>query len=252
MNNKNKTKSGVQVIARAAAILRTLKENPSGMSIGQIARKLGLPRSTVQRIVEALREERLVIALESSRGLRLGPEIHALADASRYDMVELCKPHLVKLAEKTEETVDLSVWRRDKMIFLDQIQGSHRLRTSSEVGSSFPLTTPANGLSCLSLLADTEISKLAYAEWGKMGIDRNLDAFMDIINSVRHEGIAYDRELHSEGISAMGFAFRDYQGNILSISVPVPSSRFESQENLIKSSLLTQKNKLENMMSQKI
>jgi hypothetical protein len=50
----------------------------------------------------------------------------------------------------------------------------------------------------------------------------------------------------------MGFAFRDYQGNILSISVPIPSSRFESQENLVKSSLLTLKNKLENMMSQKI
>ncbi|MGI9493370.1 MAG: helix-turn-helix domain-containing protein, partial [Geminicoccaceae bacterium] len=56
---------GIQVIARAASILRALGEDTSGMSLGQIADKVGLPRSTVQRIVGALQAERLVISSTS-------------------------------------------------------------------------------------------------------------------------------------------------------------------------------------------
>ena len=47
-------KAQVQVIARAAAVLRTLEGQPGGLSLGQIAQDVGLPRSTVQRIVAAL------------------------------------------------------------------------------------------------------------------------------------------------------------------------------------------------------
>ena len=52
-SEKSESRSGIQVIARAAAVLRELKGNTSGMSIGQIAERLELPRSTVQRIVGA-------------------------------------------------------------------------------------------------------------------------------------------------------------------------------------------------------
>jgi hypothetical protein len=44
-------KSQVQVIARAATILRALEEENSGLSLGQIAQRVNLARSTVQRIV---------------------------------------------------------------------------------------------------------------------------------------------------------------------------------------------------------
>jgi len=54
-------KSQVQVIARAATILRALEEENSGLSLGQIAQRVNLARSTVQRIVAALETEKLVI-----------------------------------------------------------------------------------------------------------------------------------------------------------------------------------------------
>lgn len=47
-------KSPVQVIARAASILRALEDQPTGLSLGQIAQRVQLARSTVQRIVAAL------------------------------------------------------------------------------------------------------------------------------------------------------------------------------------------------------
>src|SRR5205807_1695051 len=48
---------GVQVIARAASVLRALENRPEGLSLGQIAKEVGLARSTVQRIVAALQAE---------------------------------------------------------------------------------------------------------------------------------------------------------------------------------------------------
>jgi hypothetical protein len=51
---KNQEKSQVQVIARAASIMRALEDTTTGLSLGEIALKVGLARSTVQRIVAAL------------------------------------------------------------------------------------------------------------------------------------------------------------------------------------------------------
>jgi DNA-binding IclR family transcriptional regulator len=59
-------------------MLRAL-EAPDGLSQADIADRLGLPRSTVHRILNALERERLV-AVSSPRGRhRLGPEITRLA-----------------------------------------------------------------------------------------------------------------------------------------------------------------------------
>ncbi len=53
-DDKGQTHSQVQVIARAAAILRALEDEADGLSLGQIAQRVCLARSTVQRIVAAL------------------------------------------------------------------------------------------------------------------------------------------------------------------------------------------------------
>lgn len=138
-------RGGIQVISRAASVLRSLKEHPEGLSLGQIAADVDLPRSTVQRIVGALQAERLLIANISGGGVRLGPELGALAEAAQFNTAEQCRPLLVELTQSTSETSDLSVLRGDKMIFLDQVPGTHRLRTVSSIGEVFPLTTTANG-----------------------------------------------------------------------------------------------------------
>ncbi|HEY9208140.1 MAG TPA: helix-turn-helix domain-containing protein, partial [Acidovorax sp.] len=53
---------GIQVIARAGRIMRTLSSHSqsSGMSLAAIATEVDLPRSTVQRIINALVAENIV------------------------------------------------------------------------------------------------------------------------------------------------------------------------------------------------
>ncbi|MFN4100556.1 MAG: IclR family transcriptional regulator C-terminal domain-containing protein, partial [Pararhodobacter sp.] len=55
-------------------------------------------------------------------------------------------------------------------------------------------------------------------------------AFAAMLETVRETGIAHDRDEHTPGISAIGFAFRDRGGEIHAISVPVPSQRLADRE----------------------
>ena len=230
MANDVKTRNGIQVIARAAAVLRALKDSQTGLSLGQIADRVGLPRSTVQRIVAALIEERLLMATRAA-GVRLGPELQSLAEAARYNTAELCRPLLTALMQETGETVDLSVLRGGKMVFLDQVQGSHRLRAVSSVGEHFPLTTTANGRAALATLPEAEAEALVRAERPEADLRA-------VLTRARHLGYAEDNDDHTEGISAIGIAFHDLAGETFAISVPIPTSRFIEQRETVIAALM--------------
>lgn len=239
-------RGGIQVIARAAAILRVLRDDPSGLSLGQIAERVELPRSTVQRITGALATERFVISDQRRGGLRLGPEIGALAEAARFDTVEWCRPLLRDLATETGETTDLALYRNGMMVFVDQVAGAHRLRAISSIGDSFPLTTTANGRACLALLPEGEARRVIAAELAHNGREGDLEIEMARLTETRHSGLAHDYEEHSLGISAVGIAFRDWSQDIYAISIPVPTSRFTEARPLVEAALLRVRPLLEN------
>ena len=238
MMEDEKTRDGIQVIARAAAVMRALKDSQTGLSLGQIAEKSGLPRSTVQRIVAALITERFLMSTRAS-GVRLGPELQSLAEAARYNTVDLCRPHLNALMNETGETVDLSVLRGGQMVFVDQVQGSHRLRAVSSVGDNFPLTTTANGRAVLALLSDSDAAT-------RIAVEKPLDParLARLLVSTRTLGFAEDNDDHTEGISAVGIAFRDLAGEVFAISVPIPTSRFADQRSGVIAALLRLKEEL--------
>jgi IclR family transcriptional regulator, acetate operon repressor len=228
-------KSQVQVIARAATILRALEEENAGLSLGQIAQRVNLARSTVQRIVSALEIEKLVIAATPNGRVRLGPTILRLAASVRSDFLALARPFIVRLSEELRETVDLSTVKKDHLVFIDQVIGPHRLRTVSAVGETFPLYCTANGKAYLAQLDDVKIEALLgriYEPRTPKTITR-LDALLNDLKSVRRNGVAYDREEHTLGVCAVGVALQDPLGNAVAISVPVPTQRFQDRHGLI-------------------
>ena len=163
-NRKTQPQSQVQVIARAAAILRALEDEAAGLSLGQIAQRVNLARSTVQRIVAALEAEKFLIAASPTGRVRLGPTILRLAASARTDFVAVARPYLTQLSSELKETVDLSVVKKDHLVFIDQVIGSQRLRTVSAVGETFPLHCTANGKAYLASLDNAAIAELIGTE----------------------------------------------------------------------------------------
>lgn len=225
-------RQGIQVISRAAALLRALEAHPDGMTLGELAREVDLARSTVQRIVDALHREGLVIAASATSGVRLGPALLALASATRFHIGEVARDTLELLAKQSGETVDLSLADQDKVVFIDQIPGRHRLSAVSAIGVSFPLHATANGKAVLAALPDAELTKLkkrlplnaltphTITTWDRLELE---------IMQIRRQGVALDHEENSLGISAMAMAISSPSGELAAISIPAPTHRFQAE-----------------------
>jgi len=225
-------RNGVQVIARAAEILRAL-EGSNGMSLGQLAGRVSLPKSTVQRIINALDSENFVVSASPGGRLRLGPALVRIAHSIRFPIAETARPYLRGLSEKTGETVDLAVLDGEKAVFVDQIPGSHRLRAVSAIGVSFPLHCTANGKAMLAALDAEELRRLKQ----RMRLTaftgnsiRSWEKLEQELLWIRETGLAYDREEHSIGISAIGTAIIGFEGEIAAITIPTPTVRFAKKE----------------------
>jgi DNA-binding IclR family transcriptional regulator len=228
-------RNGVQVVERTARILRALAEAPDGLSLSQVAERVGLARSTVHRLIGALQAERFIVAVSPSGRVKLGPGLASLAVIAAPDLVRDLHPQLAKLSGEMHETVDLSVLQHDQVLFVDQVAAPRRLRAVSAVGAVFPAHCPANGKALLATLTNEELEQLLPSRLEQLTphtvIDRS--RLLAELEVVRSEGIAYDREEHTIGICGIGRVVRDPIGRAAALSVPLPAQRFYGREQLL-------------------
>lgn len=222
----------------------------NGLTLGQIAERVRLARSTVQRIVSALAAEHLLISASPTAGVKLGPAIVRLASSANIEIDHLVRPALDDLSDIIKETVDLSILKTDSAVFLYQIPGAHRLRAVSAVGESFPLHCTANGKAMLSLLSEESRSQVlakGLRSFTEHTIT-NVDELRSQVQEYQKTRIAYDREEHTEGIVALGTAFADPLGRILAVSIPVPSARFHRIEAQLVTALRRTRRQIEGLL----
>jgi len=223
---------GVQSIARAAAVLRTLETAPAGLGLGELAVEVGLAKSTVHRLVGALVEEGFAARGADGR-VRLGPALARLGAASQEALGERLRPVLLGLRRELDETVDLAVPDGTSVRFVDQVPAPHRLRTVSSIGELFPLHCTANGKALLAAMPTDRVLALLPEQLPRLTavtITRRSELLLEL-SEVSGSGIAFDREEHSEGICAVGAAITTGDGSaIAAISIPVPAQRFAGRE----------------------
>ena len=73
-------------------------------------------------------------------------------------------------------------------------------------------------------------------------------SMMADLDEARARGLAYDLDKHTTGISAIGFAFRDWGGDFHAISVPIPSTRFDDARENVEAALRNASETVEGMM----
>ena len=243
MNTRVRTNhaGGIQVIARAGQILRTLAATRDGLSLSEVAQRVELPKSTVHRIIGALEHEGLVAAARPNGRYKLGPEVLRLAAGQDAELRTEVRPVLHRLSAEVNETVDLSVLSHDRVSFIDQVAAPHRLRAVSAVGASFPAHCTANGKALLAAHPDEMLRKLlpAKLEAATPNTITDREVLIEQLDVVRRVGYAEDREELTPGISAVGAVISDGFGPVAAVSVPVPTQRFTGNESSLASSLVS-------------
>lgn len=220
------------MISRAAEMLRAVRETPGGLTQSELAERLGLPKSTIHRIMSALEDEELVASSRGPRArYRIGPEISRLAAAGTQDLVRLMHPFLLSLSSQLTETVDLSVRDRAEIMFVDQVEAPHRLRAASAVGESFPLHSCAPGKAFLAALGPGHARELLPPRLPAFTSNTvtEITDLLEQMTKINKTGIAYDYEEQNDGICAAGMAF-DVGGQTVAVSVPMPAQRFHGRE----------------------
>jgi DNA-binding IclR family transcriptional regulator len=239
MDTEGSARGGIQVLTRSADILRALQGNPGGLTQVEIGEHVGLPRSTVSRLLAAL-EDLGYVTSRGPRGLyRLGPEIIAMSTSARRGVLAGIRPYLESLSRELNETVDLSLLDGTRAVFLDQVVSAQRLRAVSAVGDSFPLHAFAGGKAILASMTPTELDALLPERLERLTPNTitSRRALRKELDVVRRTGIAYDREEHSLGICAVGAVIPSIYGDIVAVSVPTPTHRFVGEEERLTTAL---------------
>lgn len=237
MTNQNSDKGGVQLVAKVAAILRSLESEPAGLSLGAIAQRSGLPRSTVQRLVDALVQESL-LEVQGRGGICLGPAFMRLASHSHVDITQKARPLLEELARVTEETTVLLGLSGTELMVFHSVLSTHALRVAPIAGNFLSIHATAGGKILLSRMTDEAVSQLLGPTL-KQYTDKTPDLakLLEDLQEVRRTGFAYDFDEHTLGIGAIAVGLQTPQGSY-AIDVVGPSWRMEQSLAHIQQALL--------------
>ncbi|MGH3656785.1 MAG: IclR family transcriptional regulator [Micromonosporaceae bacterium] len=225
--------SPVQSVDRAVTVLEILaREGEAGVT--EIAKEIGVHKSTAFRLVAAL-EARDLVEQNAERGkYRLGVGIVRLAGATaaRLDLVQESRPVCRALATETGETVNIVVVSDRAALYLDQVAGSSALQPHNWVGQRLPLHATSNGKALLAFrTGDERLSELLptplkrYTDHTVTSL-RALDAELQ---EVRRRGYAVAADELEIGLTAIGAPVRNAAGDcVASLSASGPSFRLDA------------------------
>lgn len=203
-------------IGKVAAVAEALTEE---RSTSGIARRTGLPVSTVHRILQDL------VAVgwardDGNRGYLLGARLLALAGRAtdQASLVRVAHPTLQELSERTGHAVHFAVRTGDEAVYLDKIEGSRAYAMRSRVGLAIPLHCTAIGKAVLAALPDAEVRAVLERAGMPARTDRTItspEAMLAHLELVRQRGYSVDDEENELSTRCIGAAVRDHSGSAI-------------------------------------
>jgi DNA-binding IclR family transcriptional regulator len=206
--------SGSQTLLRGLDVLEGVAQGPA--SLGELAARLGLTRSTTHRLANALVERRY-LTLAPGRGYQLGPKLLELGFQAQQqaDLVQIARPRLEALAQDSEDTVHLGILDGDRALYLDKIPGRRRIVISSRVGDRHPLTSTGLGKALLLDAPPSRWKELFQLDQKASNVALDYPTWLKRMTAYVEAGRAYDLEENEDQIRCVAAPIRDAGGAIL-------------------------------------
>jgi DNA-binding IclR family transcriptional regulator len=148
--------NAVRSVDRAASLLLALGESAGEAGVTELARRLGLHKSTASRLLATLERRGLVEQDEETGKYRLGLVVIRLAERAErtLDLRGIAMPELERLARLTRETTGLGSLEGDQLLTVAQADGPNLIAVGDWTGRSTPLHCVASGKVLLAALAE--------------------------------------------------------------------------------------------------
>ena len=141
----------VPAVEKADQIFSFLMGQPEGSSLKEISSTLDIPKSTAHRLLVSLTALDYIEHDSHSGRFSLGPKLLSLSRAAerRLNLNRIAAPYLEELAEKSRETVKLSVIRHEKIYVISTVLSPRKMKITVESGTVFPPHIGAAGKTAL-------------------------------------------------------------------------------------------------------
>lgn len=222
--------TGTQAVDRATSLLIAILNSEEPPLLSELARQLGLPKSTTSRILGALERQGLIRRDRNSAYLG-GEVLLRYASTQNQDaaLISRMRPVLESLAAKTSESVNLAVPGTDDLKLIDQVDAKHLLGATNWIGRSVPYHASALGkvllaFSAAPIPAGTLQTKTARTITSRATLNSELE-------KVRKTGYAIiDNELE-DGLVAVAAPVFGHDGNVVAaISISGPDARISREQ----------------------
>lgn len=227
----DKRKPSVQSVVRAIDILESFSADEPGVGVGELSRRVSLPKSTVFRLLTTL-ESRGLVAQNSDTGqYHLGVGLIPLANSVYVysDLRRTARPHLHKLANSVEETTSLGILVETDTINLERIEFRGRLVVrSGGAGNKLPFHATSGGKAIAAFLSADELKDLLASPLPALTPATVTDAeeLHRQLTKIRTRGYATSFDELEEGLHAVSAPIFNYEGEgIACVSVSGPSYR---------------------------
>jgi len=221
----------IRSVDRAVAILDLLARD--GWSSGaEVARELGVHRSTALRLLATLDRHGLVERDARTSKYRLGRRLVQLASSVRgeVDLRQVARPVCEALARALGETVTLDILDGDEIVPVEQASGSTSVVSVNWLGTRSPVHCTASGKVILAFAPEDVRARLLQGALERRTprtlIDRaELEAQLA---EVRQAGFARTFEELEVGLNAIAAPVRNSGGEVIAaVDVSGPAHRID-------------------------
>jgi IclR family KDG regulon transcriptional repressor len=195
-------------VKKAFQILDLVARRDNRLTISDLSRELGIGKSTVHGITQALEGIGAIVRDEKTKRFTLGMTLFELAHAvyARMDLKDLARPILEDLMRLTRQSVFLGIRSGDRVSIIDIVESVQDLKITAHIGARLPLLAGATGKVFMASLAEQEAAQWIRTLGLRQVTQRSItdpDLYLEEIRKARESGYALDDEEYMQGVRAV-------------------------------------------------
>jgi IclR family acetate operon transcriptional repressor len=220
-------------VTRSLRILEAVAQHQP-VTVGELTKLFGLPKSTVQRTLVTLDGAGwLRASRKDTTRWEVGARVLAVRPAALQGsgLFAAAREPMFRLRDALNETIHLSV--PDALhgsVVVDRVDCDHAVRTFHAIGDVSPLHATATGHAVLAHLPKSEVDELTAGTLEGYGEETITDPveLRAELRRVRERGYAVNHNQYRPGVCAIAAPVLDGDGMPLAaVAVSLPDSRFD-------------------------
>lgn len=223
--------SGLRTLDRAFDLLEVICQSNGALSLTELSRRCGLPKSTVHRLLGALIARRLVSHDTHDQHYAPGIKLFELSQQAlqKLRLRDQALPELRQLCAHTRETVHLAILDDGDVIYIDKEETPQTIRMFSAIGKRGPAHCTGVGKVLLAALSEEDLEDVVRRKGLSRFTENTITDAEELrrqLHNVRRVGYAIDDREHEPDIRCVACPIFDHTGTaIASISLTVPAFR---------------------------